>query len=243
MADIDSNFVRKLCIKYQSTYPALYSTGNPSGIFEGLRIETFLEAESNEDISVISLNKIDFSIYLQNIPELLDLDVNFYEIRYRNLMMLLGIYPNETPLWLDNHVNNDDFMIFIQREKLLTMLSNNLILFCKLFTATKLYYLGHPYCVESPFDILKYLDPLHQRLRKNQNDINSLKNIEEEIIAQREKIFTPRVIKTNDAYTVHFCVWTSFLGRLFSIEAIFFLNGKLVYSGEQIADNIGYFYK
>ncbi len=174
--------------------------------------------------------KLGFSTEFSRIFQLLEPTVE---------VILARIAASDEILWLDNHLNNQDFEKFLILEEFLKLLPTQPTEFATLFTELKLSYLGRPKLITKASQIA----PSKERYEKlwsyseawQQKLLEDAKLIEE----LDDRIFPPRCNPAEEGYSLTFFVWTKILGRLFQVEGEINHSGTVQYSLTLLVNGIG----
>lgn len=145
-------------------------------------------------------------------------------------VILARIETNDEILWLDNHLDNQDFEKFLLLEEFPKLLPTQPTEFATLFTELKLSYLGRPKLISKASQIA----PSKERYEKlwsyseawQQKLLEDAKLIEE----LDARIFPPRCKPAEEGYSLTFFVWTKILGRLFQVDCEINHSGAVEYS-------------
>lgn len=154
-------------------------------------------------------------------------------------VILAYIEASDEILWLDNHLNNQDFEKFLLLEEFLKLLPSHPTEFATLFTELKLSYLGRPKLISKASQIA----PSKERYEKlwsyseawQQKLLEDAKLIEE----LDARIFPPCCNPAEEGYSLTFFVWTKILGRLFQVECEVSNERTVQYSLSQLAMGLG----
>ena len=149
------------------------------------------------------------------------------------------IEANDEILWLDNHLNNQDFEKFLLLEEFLKLLPTQPTKFATLFTELKLSYLGRPKLISKASQIApskERYEELWSRSEALQQKLLEDAKLIEELDA---RIFQPRCSPAEEGYFLTFFVWTEILGRLFQLDCEINHSGVVEYSLTLLVNGIG----
>ncbi|WP_420628726.1 hypothetical protein [Candidatus Leptofilum sp.] len=163
-----------------------------------------------------------------------------FQLDYRTVEAILAhCANNDEILWLDNHLNNQDFEKFLLLEEFLKRLPTQPTEFATLFTKLKLSYLGRPKLISKASQIA----PSKERYEKLWSYSEAW---QEKLLADAKlieeldtRIFLPRCIQAREGYSLTFFVWTKILGRLFQVECEINHSGAVQYSLTLLVNGIG----
>ncbi|MCB8927958.1 MAG: hypothetical protein H6652_20280 [Ardenticatenaceae bacterium] len=163
-----------------------------------------------------------------------------FQLDYRSVETILAHYAtNDEVLWLDNHLNNQDFEKFLLLEEFLKLLPSQPTEFATLFTELKLNYLGRPKLISKASQIVPSKER-HEKLwsisEKFQQKLLEDAKLIEELDA---RIFPPRCNPAEEGYSLTFFVWTEILGRLFQVQCKINHSGSVQYSLTLLVNGIG----
>jgi len=154
--------------------------------------------------------------------------------------VILAKYEDQALLWLDDHSDNTDYNIFLNREHLSGWLSHDLDGFVRLLVETKFHFLREAYLVSSVSDVPRISE------HKRQIAIDS-GTVDEVIAAERrlesvaDQVHPP--IKMQDyegSLRINFYIWVRTYGRLVRMDVS--LGGpdaSLQYEGRSLAVMVG----
>jgi hypothetical protein len=145
---------------------------------------------------------------------------------------VFAAYDDGQSLWLDNHIDNQDFDRFWQRENIVWESADEAAAF---MMATKFHYLREPsrmYIVSNVSDIPQE----HREFLKTYDDEEHLRKFDKDLAAVAPHIYPPSLDTVQGTTHLQFCVWLMAGGRLLSIQCRFDPEGKLSYEGEQLGE-------
>lgn len=166
------------------------------------------------------------------------LSVGIYRISQDFMRIVVAYYSEDRILWLDNHLNHQDFCKFWTTEQLADWLPSNPVPLANLITLTKLNFLGFPKLVQSVSEIM--FIPERRKSYWREQDIQEW---HEQLSVLPYQVEPPSIGKADDGrYLLTFFVWTEIVGQLFRVQCL--LNGEppFAYHLEQLAVGVGNYF-
>lgn len=186
-----------------------------TGWLEDIRARVFQNSIAENMETIHSIESINLRIPM----------IRFY---HNSFIVILAIH-DDTVLWLDNHVNNDDYSKYMVTERLFERLPQNASSYAQCIIESKLTYLGEPRIIGN-IDELPATESLKSKRTKS-DTIQKLESI--------AKYITPPVmIADSTTLLLVFCIWTRIRGNVFKVKCTW--DGtKFNYSGQNLMKEIG----
>lgn len=154
-----------------------------------------------------------------------------FQLDYRLVEASLAHYAtNDEVLWLDNHLNNQDFEKFLLLEEFLKLLPTQPTEFATLFTELKLNYLGRPKLISKASQIAPSKERYEELWSRSEAWQKKLLEDAKLIEELDTRIFPPRCNPAEERYFLTFFVWTEIFGRLFQVDCEINHSGAVEYS-------------
>jgi hypothetical protein len=155
---------------------------------------------------------------------------------------ILAYYGKADFLWLDNHFDNSDFLTFLNRERLLPIREDNLIIICQLITELKFNYLGHPHVIMTIADVPELSERSKIILVQDQEGMDYYNYLMDKWVAVSKLIHQPTLLEVSAKKTqFEFFIWTKFFGRVIHVTCTISNEDGFQYQGEELFAEIGDF--
>lgn len=171
------------------------------------------------------------------------INASIYQVYDDRLPMMIAIYDDGMVLWLDDVSNNDDFVIFSQRENLINQVLANPHAAAGLLVKTKFAFWYRPQLILSAYDVPQHLESTDVQPIEDEGLQEWYAEKERRFYSIINKVFPPVVTQDQHTATLVFYVWTHAYGKILHIQCNFRFDGSFDYHIVELVEQVGYCFR